>query len=171
MRIFPASIRPQCPKLKNNTEPLARVNHDGGVKEDEFLLPFTSTGLANGVKMPILRDTGASIDIIYRKYITPEMLTGEHVWVQQPLDVALICLPLAEIELSCDRGHIITKTAVVREELDQGRYLLVNRTAFLFEDKANMVCHLNVVQTRRQRQLKEQSKTLEPEAQLEIVHD
>ncbi|GBL73995.1 hypothetical protein AVEN_230916-1 [Araneus ventricosus] len=121
--------------------------------------------------MPILRDTGASIDIICRKYITPETLTGEHVWVQQPLDVAPICLPLAEIELSCDRGHIITKAAVVREELDRGRYLLGKRTACLFEDKSNMVCHLNAVQTRRQRQLKEQSKTPELEAQLEIAHD
>ncbi|GBO37425.1 hypothetical protein AVEN_199235-1 [Araneus ventricosus] len=164
-------LRPQCPKLKKKTEPLARVNHVGGAKEDEFLLPFTSTGLVNGIKMPILRDTGASIDIICRKYITPEMLTGEHVWVQQPLDVAPICLPLAEIELSCDKGHIITKAAVVREELDQGRYLLGNRTACLFGDKSNMVCHLNAVQTRRQRQLKEQSKTPEPEAQLEISHD
>ncbi|GBN80633.1 Retrovirus-related Pol polyprotein from transposon 412 [Araneus ventricosus] len=164
-------LRPQCPKLKKKTEPLERVNHVGSVKEDEFLLPFTSTGLVNGVKMPILRDTSASIHIICRKYITPEMLTGEHVWVQQPLDVASICLPLAEIELSCDRGHIITKTTVVREELDQGRYLLGNWTACLFEDKTNMVCHLNAVQTRRQRQLKEQSKTPEPEAQLEIVHD
>ncbi|GBN27176.1 hypothetical protein AVEN_46567-1 [Araneus ventricosus] len=36
-------LRPQCPNLKKKTEPLARVNHVGGVKEDEFLLPFMST--------------------------------------------------------------------------------------------------------------------------------
>ncbi|KAG8170482.1 hypothetical protein JTE90_010527 [Oedothorax gibbosus] len=36
--------------------------------------------------MPILRDTGTSIDVVCRNRITPEMLTGENIWVQQPLD-------------------------------------------------------------------------------------
>ncbi|GFS70816.1 retrovirus-related Pol polyprotein from transposon 412 [Trichonephila clavipes] len=41
---------------------------------------------------------------------------------------------MAEIELDCVFGHVITKAAVLRDSLDQGKYLLGNKTAALFEE-------------------------------------
>ncbi|GBN01094.1 hypothetical protein AVEN_198806-1 [Araneus ventricosus] len=83
--------------------------------------------------MPILRDTGTTIDIVCRNRIRPEKLTGEHIWIQQPFDEAPICLPWAEVELKGEFGKIITKAAVVWIQTDKGRYLLGNRTAALLK--------------------------------------
>ncbi|GFV20578.1 uncharacterized protein TNCV_776241 [Trichonephila clavipes] len=83
--------------------------------------------------MLILRDTGASIDIIYEKFITPHMFTGENVWVQHILYEHIICLPLAKVELDCEWGHVISKAAVLRKQLDQERYILGNQTFELLE--------------------------------------
>ncbi|KAF8766373.1 Retrovirus-related Pol polyprotein like [Argiope bruennichi] len=56
------------------------------------------------------------------------MYTNETVWIRTPLEETAVCLPIAEVELDCDIGHIITKAAVLRDSLDQGRYLLGNKT-------------------------------------------
>ncbi|KFM75301.1 Stress response protein nst1, partial [Stegodyphus mimosarum] len=154
-------LRPQCPKLKNSTESSANLNRISSRPDDEFLLPYTSIGYVNGYKIPILRDSGASIDIVCRKYITPEMLTGEKVWVQQPLDLNPTCLPLAEVELNCDLGHVITKAAIIGNELDKGRYLLGNRTAALLNEEKEPQNHshqVNVVTTRAQTKREKESK-------------
>ncbi|GBL93885.1 hypothetical protein AVEN_153644-1 [Araneus ventricosus] len=91
--------------------------------------PHTSMGEVNGLPMPILRDTGSSIDVVCLKVVKPEMFTSEQVWVQQPLDDAPVCLPLAKVDLKGEFGHFITKSALVYNKADKGRYLLVNRTA------------------------------------------
>lgn len=124
---------------------------------------YTSTGTVNGVEMKILRDTGATLDLICSKYVKPHMYTNEKVWLRTPLEENLICLPLAEVELDCELGHIVTKAAVLRDSLDQGRYLLGNKTAALFEDnKTDQVVQLhmlNAVQTRAQKKMLETEKT------------
>ncbi|GFU62637.1 hypothetical protein TNCV_1619811 [Trichonephila clavipes] len=40
------------------------------------------------------------------------------VWVQHILDEHMTCLPLAEVEIDCEWGHVITKAAVVRNKCD-----------------------------------------------------
>ncbi|GBO00453.1 hypothetical protein AVEN_207834-1 [Araneus ventricosus] len=90
-------------------------------------------GEVNGFPMPILRDTRSSIDVVCLKVVKPEMFTGEHVWVQQPLDDTPMCLPLAEVELKGEFGHLITKAAVVSNKADKGRYPLGNRTQLLWK--------------------------------------
>ncbi|GFY53785.1 retrovirus-related Pol polyprotein from transposon 412 [Trichonephila inaurata madagascariensis] len=56
-------------------------------------------------------------------------------------------------------GHVITKAAVLRDSLDQGRYLLGNKTAALLEDyktKEDAQMHMiNAMQTRAQKKLLE----------------
>ncbi|GFY42742.1 retrovirus-related Pol polyprotein from transposon 17.6 [Trichonephila inaurata madagascariensis] len=124
-------FRPQCPKLKKySSETINRLKSNS---ENASLDPYTTRGKVNGFEMPILKDTGASKDIICEKFITPNMFTGENVWVQHILDEHMTCLPLAEVEIDCEWGHIITKAAVVRKQLDQGRYILGNRTIELLE--------------------------------------
>ncbi|GFY55077.1 SCAN box domain-containing protein [Trichonephila inaurata madagascariensis] len=64
-----------------------------------------------------------------------------------------------EVELDCEMGHVITKAAVLRDSLDQGRYLLGKKTAALLEDyktKEDVQMHMiNSVQTRAQTKLLE----------------
>ncbi|KAF8795550.1 hypothetical protein HNY73_000040 [Argiope bruennichi] len=98
-------IRPDCPLFRNvrNSE---TVNHLSGTDEDEIIAPYTSISEVKGFSMPILRDTGSIIDVICLKVINSEMFTGEHVWVQQPLEEGPISLPLAEVELQGDFGHL-----------------------------------------------------------------
>ncbi|GFQ75335.1 retrovirus-related Pol polyprotein from transposon 17.6 [Trichonephila clavata] len=155
-------FRPQCPKLKKyNSETIIRVRSNS---ENASLDPYTIRGKINGIEMPILRDRGASIDIICEKFITPNMFTGENVWVQHILDEHMTCLPLAEVEIDCDWGHAITKAAVVRKQLDQGRYSLGNQTIELLESdlgnnslpKREMV---NAIQTRSQRKKEAEQKS------------
>ncbi|GFW35239.1 retrovirus-related Pol polyprotein from transposon 412 [Trichonephila clavipes] len=136
--------------------------------------------------MPILRDTGATLDLICKKYIKPSMFINETVWIRTPSGETAMCLPMAEVELDCVFGHVITKAAVLRDSLDQGKYLLGNKTAALFEEvKKNKEIqvymwywaqtrdkeshgpipiplgyrgHVNAVETRSQKKLTEESK-------------
>ncbi|GFX16189.1 SCAN box domain-containing protein [Trichonephila clavipes] len=127
-----------------------------------YWLPYTSLGTVNGIEMPILRDTGATLDLICKKYVKPSMFLNETVWIRTPLEETAVCLPMAEVELDCVFGHVITKTAVLRDSLDQGKYLLGNKTAALFEEvkknKEIQVYMVKAVETRTQKKLTEESK-------------
>ncbi|GFW65671.1 retrovirus-related Pol polyprotein from transposon 17.6 [Trichonephila clavipes] len=131
------------------------INRLKVIPKNASLDPYTIRGKVNGFEMPILRDTRASIDIICEKFITPNMFTGENVWVQQILDEHMTCLPLAEVEIDCEWGHVIIKAAVVRKQLDQGRYILGNRTIELLKSdlEHNSLPRreiVNAIQTRSQ---------------------
>ncbi|GFY56708.1 SCAN box domain-containing protein [Trichonephila inaurata madagascariensis] len=108
-------LRPQCDKLKKTPESISHVVTDKSF--DELMARYTSLGKVNGVEMKILRDTGATLDLICNKYVKPHMYTNEKVWLRTPLEESLICLPLAEVELDCEMGHVITKAAVLRDSL------------------------------------------------------
>ncbi|GFT26252.1 CCHC-type domain-containing protein [Trichonephila clavipes] len=105
-------------------------------------------------KIDILRDTGATIDLVCAKYINPSSFSGENVWVKQPLSPELV-LPLAVVEISGNFGTVQTKAAVCGNHLNQhGRYLLGNKTAELIKGNLGYnflpVEILNAVQTRSQ---------------------
>ncbi|GFS78686.1 SCAN box domain-containing protein [Trichonephila clavipes] len=112
--------------------------------------------------MPILRDSGATLDLICKKYVKPSMFINETVWIRTPLEETAVCLPMAEVELDCVFGHVITKADVLRDSLDQGKYLLGNKTAALFEElkknKEIQVYMVNAAETRSQRKLTRESK-------------
>ncbi|GFW88743.1 retrovirus-related Pol polyprotein from transposon 297 [Trichonephila clavipes] len=110
-------------------------------------------GSVNGHEIDILRDTGATIDLVCAKYINPSSFSGENVWVKQPLSPELVCLPLAVVEISGNFGTVQTKAAVCGNHLNQhGRYLLGNKTAELIKGNLGYnflpVEILNAVQTR-----------------------
>ncbi|GFV97203.1 SCAN box domain-containing protein [Trichonephila clavipes] len=66
------------------------------------------------------------------------------------------------VELDCVFGHVITKAAVLRDSLDQGKYILGNKTAALFEEvkknKEIQVYMVNAVEKCSQKKLTEESK-------------
>ncbi|GFV18203.1 SCAN box domain-containing protein [Trichonephila clavipes] len=153
-------LRPQCDKLKKNYETVA--SNETVKNGTDVLAPYTSLGTVNGIEMPILRDTGATLDLICKKYVKPSMFINETVWIRTPLEETAVCLPMAEVELDCVFGHVIMKAAVLRDSLDQGKYLLGNKTAALFEEvkknKEIQVYMVNAVETRSQKKLTEESK-------------
>ncbi|GFS93131.1 retrovirus-related Pol polyprotein from transposon 412 [Trichonephila clavipes] len=112
-------------------------------------------GSVNGHEIDILRDTGATIDLVCAKYINPSSFSVENVWVKPPLRLELFCLPLASVEISGNFGTMQTKAAVCGNHLNQhGRYLLGNKTAELIKENLGYnflpVEILNAVQTRSQ---------------------
>ncbi|GBL79282.1 hypothetical protein AVEN_92497-1 [Araneus ventricosus] len=148
-------LRPNCPQLRKD-KPAEVVNHVGMSDSTENLFaPYMSKAQVNQTEMSTLKDTGASIDLVSRYHINSEDLTGETVWIKQPLDKNFTCLSLAKIELQSPVfGKIITKAAVIDASLDNGIYLLGNRSAQLIEEQRKTP-NLNAVVTRSQKLKKE----------------
>lgn len=48
------------------------------------------------------------------------------VLVQHLLNEKMLFFPVSEIEIEWKTGHVTTKEAVLRDNLDQGRYILEN---------------------------------------------
>ncbi|GFW68721.1 retrovirus-related Pol polyprotein from transposon 17.6 [Trichonephila clavipes] len=130
---MPGHIKAVCPKLiKNKTT--ETLNNIEGNENPDFLNSYTTKGSVNGHEIDILRDTGATIDLVCAKYVNPSSFSGENVWVKQPLSPELVCLPLAVVEISGNFGMVQTKAAVCGNHLNQhGRYLLGNKTAELIK--------------------------------------
>ncbi|GFX41829.1 retrovirus-related Pol polyprotein from transposon 17.6 [Trichonephila clavipes] len=123
-------------------------------------------GSVNGHEIDILRDTGATIDLVCAKYINPSSFSGENVWVKQPLSPELVCLPLAVVEISGNFGTVQTKAAVCGNHLNQhGRYLLGNKMAELIKGNLGYnflpVEILNAVQTKSQVKLAREERGID----------
>ncbi|GBN43637.1 hypothetical protein AVEN_36748-1, partial [Araneus ventricosus] len=154
-------LRPNCPQLNKSKELVNRVGLSEQAKD--LFAPYLSKALVNNEEMDILRDTGASIDIVSRNHIRPEHFTGEVVYVKQPLDAEFRCLPLAKVELqSPEFGCVVTKAAVIDAQLDSGWYLLSNKTYELIL-QAKRKPNLNAVVTRSQTRKIEPLKSEEKE--------
>ncbi|GBM26384.1 hypothetical protein AVEN_239379-1 [Araneus ventricosus] len=89
-------FKPQCPRLKSNE----KINCISSY--DDLLETYTIRGLVNGFEMPILRDTGATVDVISQKIVDYAKMTGEHVFVKYLLNDHLVCLRLVEVEIKCE---------------------------------------------------------------------
>ncbi|GFU18469.1 SCAN box domain-containing protein [Trichonephila clavipes] len=152
-------LRPQCDKLKKNYETVA--SNETVRNGTDVLAPYTSLGTVNGIEMPILRDNGATLDLICKKYVKPSMFINETVWIRTPLEKPQCVCQWLKLSWTVF-GHVITKAAVLRDSLDQGKYLLGNKTAALFEEvkknKEIQVYMVNDVETRSQKKLTEESK-------------
>ncbi|GBM58814.1 Retrovirus-related Pol polyprotein from transposon 412 [Araneus ventricosus] len=154
-------LRPNCKQLKKNKELVNRVETSDQAKT--FFAPYLSKALVNNEEITILRDTGASIDIVSRNHVRLEIFTGETVWVKEPLDFNYKCLPLAEVELQRPEfGHIVTKAAVIDLRLDSGWYLLINKTHQLIVE-AKRKPNVNEVMTRSQTRKTDPSLSREKE--------
>ncbi|GFX16807.1 retrovirus-related Pol polyprotein from transposon 17.6 [Trichonephila clavipes] len=76
---MPGHIKGVCPKLiKNKTT--ETLNNIEGNENPDFLNSYTTKGSVNGHEIDILRDTGATIDLVCVKYINPSSFSGENVF-------------------------------------------------------------------------------------------
>lgn len=95
---YSTHFRSECPKLKNKAG--TRIVNNVRNKTDENLLaPFTISGKINGNSIPILKDTGETVNVARQNYISPESMTGEYVWVQYWLNQRMSHLPITEVEM------------------------------------------------------------------------
>ncbi|KAF8768442.1 Retrovirus-related Pol polyprotein like [Argiope bruennichi] len=147
----PTWYQPTDEVFRVSCTPRADENHVGSAHENELFAPYISEGSVNGSEIKILRDSGASVDIVTRNYVSNADFTGEVIWVKQPLDLDLRCLPLARVRLnSPEFGEVVTKAAIVDSSLDQGIYLLSNATAELLNKRIS-IATVNAVTTRSQK--------------------
>ncbi|GFX21154.1 hypothetical protein TNCV_4367331 [Trichonephila clavipes] len=73
---MPGHIKAGCPKLiKNKTT--ETLNNIEGNENPDFLNSYTTKGSVNGHEIDILRDTGATIDLVCAKYINPSSFSVE----------------------------------------------------------------------------------------------
>ncbi|KAF8768482.1 hypothetical protein HNY73_021298 [Argiope bruennichi] len=119
-------LRPNCPQLKRN-QPTEQINHVGSAHENELFAPYISEGSVNGSEIKILRDSGASVDIVTRNYVSN-----------------------ADLPVSPEFGEVVTKARIVDSSLDQGIYLLSNATAELL-NKSISIATVNAGTTRSQK--------------------
>lgn len=115
---------------------------------DKSFKPYLSTALVNRETTTILRDTGADVDLISETLIKPQQLTGKTVWIKQPLEPGLRCIPLAEVELEVNGVKIKTQAGVVGRQVDMNHYLLGNKTQLLLEQAKTGPSLVNAVVTR-----------------------
>ncbi|GBM36421.1 hypothetical protein AVEN_234806-1 [Araneus ventricosus] len=154
-------LRPNCPQLNKSKELVNRVGFSE--QAQDLFAPYLSKALVNNEEKDVLRDTGASIDIVSRNHVRPEHFPGEVVFVKQPLDAEFRCLPLAKVELqSPEFSCVVTKAAVIDTQLDSGWYLLSNKTHELILE-AKRKPNLNAVVTRSRTRKIEPLKCLERE--------
>ncbi|GFY46551.1 hypothetical protein TNIN_389561 [Trichonephila inaurata madagascariensis] len=78
--------------------------------------------------MPVLRETGASLNIGFEKCAAPEMFTGEQGLVKHIHDDTMTCLQPAERKIECEPIHVVSKPVVSPGHLDQEKYFLEGNT-------------------------------------------
>ncbi|GFW66310.1 retrovirus-related Pol polyprotein from transposon 17.6 [Trichonephila clavipes] len=155
---MPGHIKAVCPKLiKNKTT--ETLNYIEGNENPDFLNSYTTKDSVNGHEIDILRDTGATIDLVSTKYINPSSFSGENVWVKQPFSPELVCLPLVVVEISGSFGTVQTKAAdcgnhlnqhedeiliPVLQEYDQGTSFTIALSTEFFERFGILVRHSSV---------------------------
>jgi len=168
---LPGHIRPSCPSLQRNSEHIV-CNLQNSSFLGESFKPFVGKATINGVpNRRFLKDSGSSIDICVRSWVRAVDFTGEVTWVRQPLDKKSKRLPLARVVIEGDFGRVVTKAAIKADDLDQGFYLLGNKTAQLIEKMKQKPIPVNSVVTRSQALRDSQSQRESGERQHNTVSD
>ncbi|GFQ72625.1 retrovirus-related Pol polyprotein from transposon 297 [Trichonephila clavata] len=96
--------------------------------------------------MSILRDTGATVDVICQKYVGRDRMKGEHVWVRHLLDDHMTCLPVLKWILNAIWG--IVENNKLKERLDEEQIMKLGKVLVKFSTifsnipgKTNLVEH------------------------------
>lgn len=124
-------------------------------EESDLLLPYTYDMKVNGISCNVLRDTGATFDIVHPSFVKPENLTGSCVWVRQALEPDMKCLPVARVEMKGAFGTFETDAAVSDKLPQKIPYIFSNRSMRDFQNaglelNANPVMVVTRSQTRAQ---------------------
>lgn len=97
-------------------------------EESDLLLPYTYDMTVNGVSCKVLRDTGATFDVVHPSFVQPEHFTGGCVWVRQALEPDTKCLPVAKVVLEGAFGKFQTEAAVSDKLPQKIPYIFSNKS-------------------------------------------
>ncbi|XP_070392537.1 uncharacterized protein [Dermacentor albipictus] len=102
---------------------------------DELLKSHLSKLQVNGKSCNVLRDSGATIDLVHPDYVKQEQYNGKCAWIKPVLEDTTVCLPVADVVLSGPFGEVCTEAAVSNKLPPQYTYLFSNRTDRLLRDQ------------------------------------
>ncbi|KAH6922671.1 hypothetical protein HPB50_017573 [Hyalomma asiaticum] len=71
----------------------------GGDENMQLLRPYLRDLVVNGKDCKVLRDSGATMDIVHPDYVEATHLTGECAWIRQVAEKNSICLPIAKVTI------------------------------------------------------------------------
>ena len=77
----------------------------------------------------VLRDSGATVDVIHSSLIQPNGYNGKHVWVEVPFIEHRVCLPLANVVISGSSGMFKTEAAITTSLSKSFHCILSNASA------------------------------------------
>jgi len=126
-------VRPECPRT--GVLSLLSVNELSLPHSDlELLKPnMTDALLVNDTQCTVLRDNGATYDIIHESLVSPEHYLGKCVWIRQPLLESSICLPVAAVKIVGSASALETEAAVFKHLPLEFPYIFSNRSNLLLK--------------------------------------
>ncbi|XP_077490841.1 uncharacterized protein LOC144101552 [Amblyomma americanum] len=101
----------------------------------ELLRPYIHELQVNGKLCRVLRDSGATMDIVHPSYVKEEDFTGEVAWIRQVLENQSVCLPMARVVIFGPFGELVTEAAVSSAVSLQYPYLFSNKSNQLLYDR------------------------------------
>lgn len=104
-------------------------------ENDELLGPYLFDMTVNGKSCRVLRDSGATIDLIHPSYVTETHYNGKCSWIKSVLDEGSVCLPVADVLISGPFGEVRTEAAVSDKLPPQYPYLFSNRTDRILKEQ------------------------------------
>lgn len=104
-------------------------------ENDELLSPYLFDMTVNGKACRVLRDSGATIDLVHPTYVTEANYNGKCSWIKSVLDKGSVCLPVADVLVSGPFGEVRTEAAVSDKLPPQYRYLFSNRTEKILREQ------------------------------------
>uniref|UniRef100_A0A6B0VBN8 Putative tick transposon n=1 Tax=Ixodes ricinus TaxID=34613 RepID=A0A6B0VBN8_IXORI len=81
-------------------------------ENEELLGPYLYTLTVNGKSCRVLRDSGATIDVVHPDFVTEAHYNGKCSWIRSVIDEGSLCLPVADILISGPFGEVRTEAAV-----------------------------------------------------------
>ncbi|XP_064467644.1 uncharacterized protein LOC135378518 [Ornithodoros turicata] len=110
---------------------LAYESESSEAEEDDLMKPYLYQFEVNGRPCTVLRDSGASLDLVHPSFILPEHYVSKCVWIRQVIEEQTVCLPVAQVSIKGPFGEFKTEAAVTDKLPGKYLYLLSNRTAHL----------------------------------------
>ncbi|XP_064462613.1 uncharacterized protein LOC135373319 [Ornithodoros turicata] len=144
--------------------------------EDDLMRPYLYQLEVNGSPCTVLRDSGASLDLVHPSFVSKENYLSKCAWIRQVMEEQTVCLPVAEVTLKGPFGELKTEAAVSDRLPNKYMYLLSNRTAHLMR-KSGMkwepesICALTRAKARELRALKDAEVAQEQEADVNHVNN
>ncbi|GFT25248.1 uncharacterized protein TNCV_181181 [Trichonephila clavipes] len=118
-------------KLKKHNS--GNINKVNSKSENVSLDPCTIRSKENGVVVPVLRETVASLGIGFEKCAAPEMFTDEQGLVKHIHDDTMTCLQPAERKIEREPVHVVSKPIVSPGHLNERKYFLEDQIIELLE--------------------------------------